>query len=759
MMSDITSSQWLKRTAATLIVALTAACGGGGGGGGGTAPPPVNNAPNVFAGDDQSVARNVVVTLDGTASDDGGAASISYTWTQTAGTAVTLTGADTADATFTSPDVAADETLQFTLTATDAQGASADDTVAVTVIFDVPPTVAVGDDRNVQQNTSVDLTGTATDDNDIAQLTYQWVQIAGTPVTLDNATAAQASFTAPATSGVQILEFRLTVTDASGQTSVDDIVITVFEDINASTVSGKVEFEFVPFANNALNYAQQEMRPVRGATIQLIDATTNDVIDSTTLDDQGDYLFVAPASTNVFLRVRAELKRSGSPSWDVEVRDNTSSTSEPLASRPIYVLDGVAFDSGVGSQVVNLQADSGWTGASYTQTRAAAPFSVLDTIYRAMQLVTSVDPDANFPPLDAYWSVNNTPNVGGNTNIDIGEIGTSFYRGDLDSLFLLGEANSDTEEFDTHVVAHEWGHYFEDTFSRSDSTGGSHSLSQRLDPRLAFGEGFGNAVSAMIMGTPVYFDTQGSQQSSGFSFSLEDSGLNSTSRGWYNERSVQAVLYDIFDSNDDLSDSVTLGFEPIYEILVNEQAAGAPFTTIYPFIESLRARYPANVVEIDALLDAQRITGDNDAYGTNEVEAAGRRDVVLPIYSVVTPDDAGGPVNVCSTNVFDPDEDGNKLSVRRFVRIPVTTAGNYTVNIVTSNPPASGQSDPDAFVFRGDFVGGGDSPVADSETFQLNNLTPGDYVMVLYEFSYLRGGPAAITQPDNRTCFDVSVTS
>ena len=260
----------------------------------------------------------------------------------------------------------------------------------------------------------------------------------------------------------------------------------------------------------------------------------------------------------------------------------------------------------------------------------------------------------------------------------------------------------------------------------------------------------------MINNAPVYFDTQGAQQAGGFSFSLESNGATSSTRGWYNERSIQVVLYDIFDSNVDLGDNLALGFGPIYDILTNEQADGAPFTTIYPFIEALRNRFPAEIVNIDALLLTQRIEGDNDAYGSNENEAAGRRDIVLPIYTEVVP--GGGPVNVCSTNVFDPDEDGNKLSVRRFLRFTIATAGNYTVDIVTTNPPASPDiSDPDAFVFRVDFVGGGASGVANRETFTLFDLQPGDHVMELYEFSYLRDGPEPIPQPDNRTCFDVTI--
>jgi hypothetical protein len=56
-------------------------------------------------------------------------------------------------------------------------------------------------------------------------------------------------------------------------------------------------------------------------------------------------------------------------------------------------------------------------------------------------------------------------------------------------MFLLGKEDVDTDEFDTHVVVHEWGHYFESAVSRSDSPGGNHALGDLLDARLAFGEG------------------------------------------------------------------------------------------------------------------------------------------------------------------------------------------------------------------------------------------------------------------------------
>jgi len=39
-----------------------------------------------------------------------------------------------------------------------------------------------------------------------------------------------------------------------------------------------------------------------------------------------------------------------------------------------------------------------------------------------------------------------------------------YYDG---KLYILGDANSDTDEFDDHVIIHDWGHYFEDKFSES----------------------------------------------------------------------------------------------------------------------------------------------------------------------------------------------------------------------------------------------------------------------------------------------------
>ena len=108
---------------------------------------PLNPAPVARAGADRAVASGSAITLDGSASADGDGETISFAWNQTAGPAVTLSGADTAHPTFTAPVVPAaspSATLGFSLVVTDAHASSTAANVTITVnpegaTFPAPP--------------------------------------------------------------------------------------------------------------------------------------------------------------------------------------------------------------------------------------------------------------------------------------------------------------------------------------------------------------------------------------------------------------------------------------------------------------------------------------------------------------------------------------------------------------------------------------------------------------------------------------------
>lgn len=114
-----------------LILTLTA-CGGGGGGDSSPSPQPSNEAPVASAGDPVSVGGTSLVQLTAMASSDVDGSIASYSWTQTAGTAVELQDSTSVEASFTAPDATSIEELIFEVTVTDNDGDT--DSASVTVV-------------------------------------------------------------------------------------------------------------------------------------------------------------------------------------------------------------------------------------------------------------------------------------------------------------------------------------------------------------------------------------------------------------------------------------------------------------------------------------------------------------------------------------------------------------------------------------------------------------------------------------------------
>lgn len=624
------------------------------------------------------------------------------------------------------------------------------------------PHANAGADKNAVSASTVSLAGTATDDGTIAS--YAWSQTGGTPtVTLTNANTANASFTAPTVTSNTALTFRLTVTDNGGLSATDDIIVTITPAGAAGTVSmsGTITFDRVPHAaGGSLNYGAIVAAPARGVTVQAMTGTT--VLTSAVTNAAGVYTLTVNASTNVFLRVRAEMIKTGAaPTWNFSVINNTA------ALTPVYFFDTTATTSGTAAtQTRDVRLASGFdTSGAVTGARTAAPFAILDAVYNSYNLVLGAAPALAFPALTLAWSPSNTT-AGGDTGTAApcaadGTVGYTHYR--VQFICVLGQVNVDTDEYDSDVINNAFAHYFFDQFSRTDygyidGYPGATTAGDLLDMRVAFVEGFANAFAGMAEGS-AFTNSYGTNQGAGVAFDLESG--TATNPGWFSAGSVQSILYDLYDSASDGADTVSLGFGPLYDVLVGSAGtyrSGVPQVSIFSFVTALKAANAASATGISAIVDAQGITGTTiDAYGSTEThnpDTAHPGDV-LPVYTALVLDAAA--VTVCNTEVYGL---FNKLSVRRFLSFHLATGASLRFNATntdtSASPPAS---DPDFRLYGagGVLVDLGTSGVQGTETFPALAQPPlvlaaGDYVLELSEFNFEVGN----SDPADRACFNVT---
>lgn len=177
-----------------------------------------NRAPQATLDVPAQVNAGATVTLKASATDADGD-SISYSWQQLSGTAVTINNATSAQASFVAPNGAGE--LSFRLTVTDSRGGSTSSTALVQVIAaNTAPQVTITSSVN---NLVVSLTGDATDAEGDA-LSYSWQQTSGSSLSLSGANSKTVSFTAPAAGTYGL---SLTVTDARGLSTTKATSVTL----------------------------------------------------------------------------------------------------------------------------------------------------------------------------------------------------------------------------------------------------------------------------------------------------------------------------------------------------------------------------------------------------------------------------------------------------------------------------------------------------------------------------------------------------
>lgn len=183
-----------------------------------------NVSPIANAGADKVITSPAsTTTLVGSATDSDGTIA-TYAWTKDSGTggAITTPAAATTGLTGLSTG-----SYVYRLTVTDNLGATAFDTVNVTVLAlaNVVPVVDAGVNKTITLPTStVNLSDATATDSDGTIATYAWTKVSGTGGTITTPTTLATTVTG-LTAGVYV--FKLTVTDNGGATANDIVTVTV----------------------------------------------------------------------------------------------------------------------------------------------------------------------------------------------------------------------------------------------------------------------------------------------------------------------------------------------------------------------------------------------------------------------------------------------------------------------------------------------------------------------------------------------------
>jgi len=188
-----------------------------------------------------------------------------------------------------------------------------------------PPTARAGSNRTVNADTTVELDGTASNDPAGDTLRYQWQQIGGPPVSLNDPSAATSTFTAPSVGTATTFTFELTVTDSDGNTDTERVNVTVSPPATDTILVEPGSDGDYSSIDSAVENASA------GATVEVRPGTYNETVDVTK-----SITLVAPEGAILDGRVSPDRTLPVAPNRSgaaIEIGDDASPTIEGFTVR------------------------------------------------------------------------------------------------------------------------------------------------------------------------------------------------------------------------------------------------------------------------------------------------------------------------------------------------------------------------------------------------------------------------------------------
>jgi hypothetical protein len=344
-------------------------------------------------------------------------------------------------------------------------------------------------------------------------------------------------------------------------------------------ISGTALYQKIDVTDAGLDLAHPVMFPIRHGRVEVINPASQTLVSVSETDVRGHYTVAVPPVPGLTVRVLSQLQ-----SYGLSVEDNTNGGALYAISQ--NNVDGRSPASGL------LLVDN---------TRVSGAYNILEVIQRANDTVKSADPTLPPIPVTIFWSTNNK-NISGNPAQ--GLIGTSEFNLANNTAYILGDIKTDSDEYDDAVIAHEYGHMLAAKYSRDDSPGGPHSLGDRLDPRVAWSEGWANFFSSAVRNDPIWRDSMGPNGSQVLRYDLSDSSLAGDPRpGYWSEASVDTMLWALEAGLD--ADNVQYPFSSIWGAFTDLKSNS--FVYLPYFLDHFISRVSASTPDIISLAQSHSI--------------------------------------------------------------------------------------------------------------------------------------------------------
>ncbi len=312
-------------------------------------------------------------------------------------------------------------------------------------------------------------------------------------------------------------------------------------------LQGTIRYQDKEYDQNGFT-GNTSYKAVRYATVELIDVRdgTETVIIAGSTDAEGQYILnFSGTISNLKLRVYAKSDENSG------VRIQVNNLSDNL----------LAVYKQVNASTLNIDIPA--------TNPAAGAFNILDVYtsgYIFVKELSGIYPEQ----LNVYWEVDNNLGTWYCTSPD--STWCPFGSG----IYVVGGYSGglgDTDHYDDDVLWHEFGHFTAAGFSKDDSPGGQHFLSDNdLDLRLAWSEGWGGffttAIKAWLESTdPALLSKHPLTKASFYVDTVNDDALISMDIGnpgslpyMYssNEVAIAKVLWEI---------NASFGTQPIWDIL------------------------------------------------------------------------------------------------------------------------------------------------------------------------------------------------